>query len=157
MSRSGFRRRLDENRIVGVGLDMLFQILRTLESLSTGRALVRLEWNMHSNMRSDMIPLHSSRLTGAPAAGQVQVVGAFATDMLLTDVVLYVYRQSSISTLLEMAEVVSASRLYRERQATGEKWPRHLEIISRMPSGRGKVALTPRHRIEDAKRPCKKP
>lgn len=138
-----------------MGLDMLLEILRALERLSTGRALVRLEWDMHSDMRRDMIPLHRSRLTGAPAAGQVQVVGTLPTDMFLTDVVLYVYRQSSISTL-EMAEVVSASRLYRERQATGEMWPRHLEIISRMPSNRGNVALTPRHCIEDAKRPCKK-
>lgn len=81
--------RLHENRVIGVGLDMLLQILGTLEGLSASRALVGFEWNMHSDMRSDMIPLHCGGPAAAPCAGQIQIVGTFPTDMAFTNMLLW--------------------------------------------------------------------
>lgn len=69
-------------------LDMLLEILGTLEGLAAELALVRLQRHMHTNMRSDMIALHSGSTARVPAAGQVQVVGALATDMALADVLI---------------------------------------------------------------------
>jgi hypothetical protein len=67
---------------------MLLQILRSLERFATEVAFVRLERDVHANMRCDMITLNSCRAACTPLAGQVKVVGAFATDMSLTNVVL---------------------------------------------------------------------
>lgn len=41
-------------------LNMLLQILRTLECFATEITLVRLQWDVDSNVRSDMITFHSS-------------------------------------------------------------------------------------------------
>lgn len=40
-------------------LDMLLEILRTLEGLATELALVRLERDMDTDMRGDVVTLHS--------------------------------------------------------------------------------------------------
>lgn len=71
-----------------MGLDVLLEVLGTLERLPAGRALVRFEGDMHADMRCDVISLDRRGLTVAPLAGQVQVVGAFPTDMALADVFL---------------------------------------------------------------------
>lgn len=71
-----------------MGLHVLLQILGTLESLATEVALVRLQGNVNSNVRSNVITLDSGGAAIAPLAGEVQVVGALAADMALTDVVL---------------------------------------------------------------------
>jgi len=42
--------RPEQNRVVGVGLDVLLEILGTLEGLATEIALVRLQWHMHADM-----------------------------------------------------------------------------------------------------------
>lgn len=71
-----------------MGLDVLLQILGALKGLATEVTLVRLQGNMHTDMRGDMVALHGGSVAVAPLAGQVQVVGAFATDMALADVFL---------------------------------------------------------------------
>ena len=71
-----------------MSLDMLLQVLRTLEGLATKVTLVWLQRHMYSNVRSDVIPLDRSSVASSPLASQVQVVGALATDMALTDVFL---------------------------------------------------------------------
>lgn len=43
-------RRAHQDRVISMGLDMLLQILGTLESLAAEVALVRFERNMDSNM-----------------------------------------------------------------------------------------------------------
>jgi hypothetical protein len=47
----------EEHRVIGVGLDVLLEILRSLESLSTEVALMRLEGNVDADMRCDVIAL----------------------------------------------------------------------------------------------------
>jgi len=51
-------------------------------------ALVGLERDVHSYVRSDVITFNGRSPAVAPLACEVQVVGAFAADMALADVVL---------------------------------------------------------------------
>jgi hypothetical protein len=69
-------------------LDVLLEILRTLESLSTEIALVWFERNVDSNVGSDMIALDCGGTALIPSASKVQVVCALASDVLLADVLL---------------------------------------------------------------------
>jgi hypothetical protein len=49
--------RAKEDRVIGVGLDVLLEILRSLESLATEVALMRLEGNVDADMRCDVVAL----------------------------------------------------------------------------------------------------
>ena len=71
-----------------MGLDMLLEILRPLEGLTTKLASVRLEWYVNTDVRGDMIALYDSDTTVTPCASQVKVVGALATNVNLADMVL---------------------------------------------------------------------
>lgn len=93
-----------ENRVVGVGLDVLLQVLRTLEGLSTEVTFVRFERDVDSNVGGDMITLDSGGTAGVPATGEVQVVGALSADVLLADVVKEsLCRRASFSALVPVA------------------------------------------------------
>lgn len=72
-----------------MGLDVFLQILWSLECLSTEITLVRLQGNVNTNVRGDVITLNSGGTTGRPSTSQVEVVGALAAYMTLTDMVLY--------------------------------------------------------------------
>jgi hypothetical protein len=78
----------EEDRVVCVGLYMLLQVLRTLEGLSTEFTFVRLQWNVYSNVGSDMIALDGGGSAGIPPTGEIQVVCTLPSDMLLADVIL---------------------------------------------------------------------
>jgi hypothetical protein len=80
--------RLITSRVLSMSLDVLLEILRTLEGLLAGVALVRLEWNMDTDVRSDVIALDSSRVAVDPSTSQVKIVGGLAADMTLTHVLL---------------------------------------------------------------------
>lgn len=67
---------------------MLLEILRALECFATEVALVRLQGYMNSDVRGDVITLDGGGATCTPLTGQVEVVGALASDMALADVVL---------------------------------------------------------------------
>lgn len=67
---------------------MLLQILRPLESLSTEITFMWLQRNVDSNMGSDMVALHSGGTALVPATGEIQVVCALASNMLLADMLL---------------------------------------------------------------------
>lgn len=74
---------------------MLFQVLRALEGFAAEVALVRLQRDMNADMRGDMITLDGRSSTGAPLAGQVQVVCALAPDMSFA----YMILRQSVSIL----------------------------------------------------------
>jgi hypothetical protein len=80
--------RAKQNRVVSVSFHVLLEILRTLESLAAEVALMRLQRDVNANVRSDVITLDRGGAAVAPLAGQIQVVGALATDMALTNVIL---------------------------------------------------------------------
>lgn len=71
-----------------MGLDMLLQVLGTLEGLSTEVTLVRLQGNVDSDMRRDVVALDRRGTAAAPLAGQVEVVGALTANMSFTNVFL---------------------------------------------------------------------
>lgn len=71
-----------------MGLDMLLQILRALESLATEITLVRLEWHVDSDVGGDVITLDCCGVAGTPLAGQVEVISALASNMALADMLL---------------------------------------------------------------------
>ena len=60
-----------QDRVVGVRLDVHLQILGTRESLTTEVALVRLQRDVNTNVRRDMVTLYSRSTTVAPLASQV--------------------------------------------------------------------------------------
>jgi len=77
----------DEDRVVGMGLDVLLEILRTLEGLAAEVAFVGLERHVDSDVGGDVITLDGGGPALVPLAGEVQVVGALAADVLLADVI----------------------------------------------------------------------
>lgn len=71
-----------------MGLDVLLQILRALERLATEVAFVRLQWDVYTDMRRDVVALDCRCAAVAPLTCQVQIVSALATDMALANMIL---------------------------------------------------------------------
>ena len=67
---------------------MFLEILWTLEGLAAEFALVRLERDVDSDVRGDVIALDRGRSTLAPLAGQVEIVRRLTTNMALADMFL---------------------------------------------------------------------
>jgi len=80
--------RAHDDAVVGMGLDMFLQILRSLERLAAEFTLVGLQRDVDSDVRRDVVALDGRGSALTPCAGQVQVVGRFATDVSLADVLL---------------------------------------------------------------------
>lgn len=76
-------------RVVGMSLDVLLQVLGPLEGLATKFTLVRLQRDVDANVRGNMVALDGRCVASAPLASQVQVIGALAANMALTNVFLY--------------------------------------------------------------------
>ena len=81
-------RRAKQNGVIGMGLNVLLEILGPFECFAAEVALVRLQRYVNTNVRSDVVTFHSSRAAVAPLTSQVQVVGTLAANMTLTDMVL---------------------------------------------------------------------
>lgn len=69
-------------------LDVLLQVLGTLEGLAAELALVRLERDMDSDMRGNVVTLDGGGAARVPLACEAQVVCALAADMAVADVLL---------------------------------------------------------------------
>ena len=69
-------------------LHMLLQVLRSLEALTAKVALVRLERNMNTNMRSNVVTLDSGSSGLIPLACQVEVVSALTANVLLANMLI---------------------------------------------------------------------
>jgi hypothetical protein len=72
-----------------MSFDVFLQVLRTFEGFPTEFAFVRLEGNVDSDVRGNVVTFDSRSATGSPLAGEVQVVRALTTDMALADMVLF--------------------------------------------------------------------
>lgn len=77
-----------ENRVIGVCLDMLFQILGTLECLATEVTSMRLQGHMDANVRGNVVAFDDGYVAIGPSTFQVEVIGAFPTDVDFANVVL---------------------------------------------------------------------
>ena len=71
-----------------MGLDMFLQILRALESFATKVALVRLERNMDTDVRGDVVAFNGGSVALAPCTGQIEVVSRLAANMAFADMLL---------------------------------------------------------------------
>lgn len=101
---------------------MFLQILRALEGLAAEFALVRLQWNVDSNVTRDVIALDSGGVALAPLAGQVEVVSRLASDMALADMFLcMVSRQSSdiYYIVVDSRRVLQVRRIAHHSLPTG--------------------------------------
>jgi len=99
----------EQYRIVGVRLYVLLEILRALERLTAEIALMRLQRDVHANVRSDVIALDCGCAAVTPLAGQIQVVGALATNMALTDVIVELLsRWQTVTAILPLANKLIA-------------------------------------------------
>ena len=67
-----------------MSLDMLLQVLRTLEGLAAKVTFMRLQRHVDSNVGGDVIPLHSRSPTVTPSTGEIQVVGTLSPNMAFT-------------------------------------------------------------------------
>lgn len=94
-----------------MSLDMFLQVLWALKRFPTEIALVRLEWNVDSDVRSNMVALDGGGATTSPLARQVQIVGALATDVTLTDVFIEGFRSRTLlrAALPHAGQLVSLS------------------------------------------------
>ena len=72
-----------------MGLDVFFQVLRTLEGFSAEITLVGFQGNVHPDVRGDVVALDGCGAAVGPATGQVQVVGTLSTDVTFANVFLY--------------------------------------------------------------------
>ncbi len=69
-------------------LDVFLEILRTLERLAAKVAAMGLQRDVNTNVGGDVIAFDDLNAAGAPCALQIEVVGALATDVVLTHVIL---------------------------------------------------------------------
>jgi hypothetical protein len=67
---------------------MLLKILGALESLTAEIAFVRFQRYVNADVRSDVVAFDCGGAAVTPLAGQIQIVGALATDMALANVIL---------------------------------------------------------------------
>ena len=80
--------RSNEDRVVCMGLDMLLQVLGTLEGFSAEITLMGFQGNVHSDVRGDVVAFDGCGAAVGPSTGKVQVVGTLSTDVTLADVFL---------------------------------------------------------------------
>ena len=59
-------RRAKQNGVIGMGLDVLLEILGSFECLAAEVALVRLQRYVNTDVRSDVITFYSSRAAVTP-------------------------------------------------------------------------------------------
>ena len=68
-------------------LDMLLQILGPLERLAAKITLVRLEGHVNTDVGGDVVALRAGDVAVAPSAGEAEVVGGLAADVVVAEVV----------------------------------------------------------------------
>jgi hypothetical protein len=97
----------DKHRVVGMSLDVLLQILGSLERLAAELTLVRLQRNVDTDVWGDVVSLDRGSSARVPLTSQVEVVCALATNMALTDVLV----ESLRSRELLVTSVPSADKV----------------------------------------------
>lgn len=95
-------------------LNVLLEILGPLESLSTEIAFVWLERNVDSNVGGNMVAFNSGSPALVPSTGEVQVVCALASDVLLANVL--------EESLCRRAALTAFVPLTREVIISGDIW-----------------------------------
>ena len=97
---------------------MLLEILRTFERLAAEVAFVRLERNVNTDVRSDVITLDCGSAAVAPLARQVQVVGALAPNVTFANVILRVVSLPEVLGKVEPEAIRERIACSRELEIT---------------------------------------
>lgn len=126
--------RADEDRVVGVSLDVLLEILGPLEALSAEVALVGLEGHVDADVRGDVVALDGGGAAGGPEALEAEVVCALAADVLLTDVVV----EQLGSAKLVGAGAPAAGEVVLGRRGSRDSSGRNDRRVARLRGGRGR-------------------
>ena len=71
-------------------LDVLLQVLRTLEGLAAELAAMGLQRDVNADVGGDVVAFDDLNTACAPRALQIEVVRALATDVALTHVILHI-------------------------------------------------------------------
>lgn len=69
-------------------LNMLLQVLGTLEALAAEVTLVWLQRDVNTNVRRDVVALDCGGAAEVPPTGEVQIVGTLASNMAFADMLL---------------------------------------------------------------------
>jgi len=77
-----------QNRIIGMGLDVLLQILGTLEALAAHVAAMWFEGHMDPDVACDVVSLDGLGVAGAPGAGQAEIIRRFPSNVFLTQMII---------------------------------------------------------------------
>jgi hypothetical protein len=86
---SGSRlRRPHKHGVIGMGLHVFLEILGTLECFPTEFTFMRLQRNVDTDVRRDMVTLNSRGAAASPLACQIEVICALSTDVTLADVII---------------------------------------------------------------------
>ena len=83
---------------------MLLQVLRALERLATKFTFVGFQGHMNSDMRRNMVALDSGCAASTPSTSQAEVVGTFATNMDITQMVLQLSLLESVRSRIRAQE-----------------------------------------------------
>lgn len=112
---------------------MLFEILGTLECLATEVTLMWLEWDVDTDVRSNVISLDGGGAAVAPLTGQVQVVGALATNVTLTNVILRIMLVRLREMTKTTADGVTAPQVkdHTTTQSVHRSGSTYVELLSR--------------------------
>ena len=73
-----------------MSLDVLLEILGALEGLAAEVALVWLQGHVNTDVRGNVVTLDGCSAAVTPLARQIQVVGALAANVTLTNVILLI-------------------------------------------------------------------
>lgn len=65
-----------------MGACMLFEVLGALEGLAAVGAGVRLEWRVDAEVGGDVVALGTHDAAAGPVAGEAEIVGALAADVV---------------------------------------------------------------------------
>lgn len=112
-------RRAHQHGVFGVRLDVFLQILRPFERLATKLTSMRFQWHVDTDVGGDVVPLDDLNLTVTPPAGEIEIVGALATDVGFANVIL-----QTTSTAVPWRGVIDLlHKAARGSQPSSHSWP----------------------------------
>jgi hypothetical protein len=119
--------RSEKDRVVCMSLDMLLQVLGTLEALAAEVTLVWLQRDVNTNVRRDVVALDCGGAAEVPSPGEVQIVGALASNMAFADMLvesLWGFAVLAALVPLTSKVVISSSMLSGSFSTCGSRhWP----------------------------------
>jgi hypothetical protein len=110
----------EQDGVVGVSLDVLLEILGALEGLAAEVALMWLQRHVNTDVRGNVVTLDGGGAAVTPLARQIQVVGALAANVTLTNVIIELLGGwQAVAAVLPLADELVARASTSDR---GRRW-----------------------------------